>query len=157
MISYAALGWARGFLYLLVDLVGFLLSIGVALLAFGGTAKSFGGDTPESTLSRIIGFIVVFTIVDILYHALTRPLLRKIPKTISKSSINRSFGAMLGVINGLIFCTVALLLLTAIPVGISRTTVEASTIGASLLDIGSDAEQKLASIIPNDIGKQFYS
>ncbi len=104
-------GMTTGFLRQVLGLAGFIVALvlGLELMAFVGdklgTALGFG-----LTVSRVIGFIVVFSVVQIAVLLLTR-LAEAAAGALKLTMLNRLGGGVAGALKAVLFVSITLVLL----------------------------------------------
>lgn len=110
-------GWRRGFILGVLDLIGWGLVLISALKFYQPVAKWFGPhiDVWSEIWDRPIAFIAIAVTVGVLVHVAGYALLRRLPRDVHERSVNRIFGLLPGIANGLITAALAAALLLAIP------------------------------------------
>ncbi len=123
------LGWQRGFILSILDLVRWILSWVAALVFYKYVAGWLGSITDWTDVWRApIAFLIVLIGVSAIIHALGRRLLRRIPREYNEHKANHVFGTLPGLANGLIIAALVSALMFSAPVSddLSDTMRESS-------------------------------
>ena len=124
-------GWRRGFILGLLDLLGWALSLLAALRFYQPIARWIGTrvDRWSEIWDQPIAFVLIAVIVGVAIHLLSYAFLKRLNKDTHERRINRLFGILPGLANGLITAAIASALLLALPLHESlRQRVQASTL-----------------------------
>lgn len=151
VVLFAYQGWVRGFLFVLVDLIGIVISLIVALLLYSYAAAPFRAPDRQAGLVNVIAFILIFIVMSFVYWLAASRLLRALPARARRSSVNRALGVLLGAAKGVVIAALLVLLLVALPIGVTREAVERSAIAAPMLRLGTSIERFVTSVVPEDI------
>jgi uncharacterized protein YkwD len=129
VLSSMALGWRRGFLRGLLDLLRWFGSLLFALRFYQPVARLLGPhvDWPGgwvAPVSFLLTAIVAGVVIQLVGHA----LLRRLPKGVHERRGNRLLGIVPGFINGLITAAIIASLLLALPLsdGLRNTARESA-------------------------------
>jgi uncharacterized protein YkwD len=110
-------GYRRGFVYGVIDLVGWVLALVAGLRYYQRVASWIGPpvDLWSEVWDQPIAFILVALIAGASVHIIGYWLLRRLPEDIHERSFNRIFGLVPGFVNGLITAAILSALLLAVP------------------------------------------
>lgn len=120
-------GWRRGFILGLFNLARWVGSLLLGLRFYQPLARLFGprADWPGEW-DQPIAFIVIVIAASVLIYALEYQILKRLPRDIHRRPLNRVFGVVPGLANGLIIAAIAAPLLLALPLpdGLLNSTRE---------------------------------
>lgn len=109
-------GWRRGFILGFLDLLRWVGSFAAGLFFYPFAAKWLDGITGWGEIwNRPLAFIFIVIITGLIIQFLGRALIRRLPENIRKSRINRIFGILPGLANGLITAIFLAALLFSLP------------------------------------------
>src|SRR5258708_22057309 len=110
-------GYRRGFMLGVLDLASWVLSLLAGLRFYPPVARwlTVGVQSLPQIWDRPIAFILIAVIVGFSVHLVGNVMLRRLPKDIHQRRVNRLFGIMPGLANGLITAAIVSALLLAIP------------------------------------------
>jgi uncharacterized protein YkwD len=113
----ASNGWRRGFILGLLDLLGWILSLVAGLRFYQPVAGWLGArvDWWSDVWDQPLAFILIAVSVGVAVHLLSYVFLRGLPEGAHERSLNRLFGLIPGVANGLITAAIVAALLLTIP------------------------------------------
>ena len=115
VLSSVWLGWRRGFLLGLLDLVRWCVSLLVALRLYPTVARILGPLVEGTKSGQPAAFLLTGVAVGLLVHLLGSALLRRLPPDVHERSFNRALGVLTGLASGLIFASIIAALLLAMP------------------------------------------
>ncbi|HEX8745902.1 MAG TPA: CvpA family protein [Pyrinomonadaceae bacterium] len=147
------LGWQRGFILGLLDLVRWVVSFLAALRFYrsvAGWLSSTLGWTDVWALPA--GFLLVAFVVGILIHLLGYSLLRRLPRGIHRRRLNRVLGLLPGLVNGVIFAAILapLILASPLPDGLREHSRD-SAVANRLATVTEGLESRLRPIFDEAI------
>ena len=110
-------GLRRGFILGLLDLLGWILSLVAGLRFYQPVASWLGArvDLWSDVWDQPLAFILIAVSVGVAVHLLSYAFLRRLPEDAHESSLNRLFGLIPGLANGLITAAIVAALLLSIP------------------------------------------
>jgi len=110
-------GYRRGFIYGVLDLAGWVLSLIAGLRYYQPLAQWLGPrvDWWSEVWDQPIAFVIVALVAGVLVHIIGYWFLRRLPEDVHDRAANRLFGLLPGFINGLITAAIISALLLAIP------------------------------------------
>lgn len=117
-------GWQRGFILSFLDLLRWIGSLLAALYFYKPMARLLGLITDWTEVwNQPAAFLLVVVIASIIIQLLGAALLRRFPRDVHKRRINRAFGTLPGLVNGLITAIIASTLIFSLPLadGLSET------------------------------------
>ena len=117
VLASALNGWRRGFILGLLDLLGWILGLVVALRFYQPVATWLGErvDVWSDIWDQPVAFILIAGSVGVAVHLLSYAFLRRLPEDAHERPINRLLGLIPGLANGLIAAAIVAALLLAIP------------------------------------------
>jgi uncharacterized protein YkwD len=124
-----ALGWQRGFILSLLDLVRWISSWLAGLFFYKPVSGLLASATDlTETWRDPVAFLIVFFLASALIQYLGYKLLQRVPKDVHKRRINRALGTLPGTVSGLIMAAIVSALLFAMPFsdGLSRSVQESA-------------------------------
>jgi uncharacterized protein YkwD len=149
-------GWRRGFIYGVLDLAGWVLSLLAGLRYYSPVARWLGAYTnfwPEAW-DQPIAFVLVALLVGVALHLASYALLRRLSKDVHERTLNRLLGLFPGLANGLIGAAIVSALLLAVPIsdGLSERTRE-SALANRLAVYAEQLESKLNPVFGDAVAK----
>ncbi|MDQ3667105.1 MAG: CvpA family protein [Acidobacteriota bacterium] len=110
-------GWRRGFILGLLDLLGWILSLVAGLRFYQPVARWLGArfDLWSDVWDQPLAFILIAASVGVAVHLLSYAFLRRLSKDAHERSLNRLFGLIPGLANGLITAAIVAALLLSVP------------------------------------------
>src|SRR3990167_5920114 len=147
VLLYAYGGYRQGFLRLIVDLLGLVISFVVALkyYSFAGTVLTGWGLNPN--LAKPIGFFVLWTLIKIIFWLLTILLFHYLPSLIHENKINRFLGVIPGAVKGLIIVAVFLIIIMILPFSSSvKDLLSGSRVAGGLIKSTAKVENQMETI-----------
>ena len=110
-------GYRRGFILGVLDLAGWILSLLAGLRFYQPVARWIALYIPSlpQIWSRPIGFILIAVVMGGVVQLVGRALLKRLPKATHERQVNRLFGVIPGLANGLISAAIASALLLTVP------------------------------------------
>ena len=111
-------GWRRGFILVVLELLGWAMIVIAGLRFYQPVAKWLGAhvDIWSEVWDRPIAFILVAIIVGVAVQSLGYALLRRIPKDVHERPVNQALGVLPGLVNGLITAALVAALSLALPI-----------------------------------------
>ncbi|MCE5199030.1 MAG: CvpA family protein [Armatimonadota bacterium] len=154
-IVYGIVGWRRGFIAGIIDLIGIAIALIVALLSYRYIAPVFDGSPGQSSLANVFAFVLVFFIVEIVFSILASYAYRRLPRAVHASTANRMLGLIIGLGKGYVLAAVLALISVNLPIGALHEAVTKSALGSYMLSAGSTIDRTVSSVIPGDIKRDF--
>lgn len=147
VLIYIVNGVKRGFLKGLVELVGIIVFLSIPLILHipaGRVLEKFG---VSGVYSAALAFLIILVITISIYHTLGERLYRWIPEKIKISQANRILGLFTGLIKGIVFATLLLAIIVALPISlITSKHIEESEFASSMLDSAATVTSAAADI-----------
>jgi uncharacterized protein YkwD len=111
-------GWRRGFIFGLLDLLGWALVLIAGLRFYQPVAKQLGSlvDIWTDVWDQPVAFILIAIVVMVLYQSLVHLLLRRVSEDVHKHKSNQVLGILPGLANGAITAALIAALLLSIPI-----------------------------------------
>ena len=118
------LGWQRGFILSILDLVRWISSWIAALVLYKYVSGWLGAITDWTEVWRApIAFLIVLLVVSAVIHALGRRLLKRIPRDYHEHRANHAAGTLPGLVNGLIIAALISALMFSAPLWICLLSI----------------------------------
>lgn len=156
---YVVAGTRRGFVMGALDLVGMIVSLGVAIWGYRQAAELLEGlfDIPSAVaiLGSFLGLVILAQIVysavvNLLFH-LSRPMLGLLGPL---AFVDRGLGVFPGLVKGLIFATLGLLPFALYPLLPQvSAAIERSSVGSRLVVAAVEAAPELESLLGRDLNE----
>src|SRR6266576_960254 len=110
-------GWRRGFICGAFDLLRWIVSLLAGLRFYQPVARWLGAHAHlwSDVWDKPIAFLSVAIIAGVVVHLICYAILKRLPTDLHKRRLNRLFGILPGLANGLIAAAVIGALLLAIP------------------------------------------
>jgi uncharacterized protein YkwD len=110
-------GWRRGFILGLLDLLGWILGLVVALRFYQPVAAGLGAriDWWSDVWDQPLAFMLIAASVGVAVRVVRFVVLKRLPEEAHEGSLNRLFGLIPGLASGLITATIVAALLLTIP------------------------------------------
>ncbi|TWO71685.1 hypothetical protein FN976_08720 [Caenimonas sedimenti] len=141
-------GWRRGFLIASLDLLVLIAGVVVAFLFYQAPAAWLGRQVPTLAAWTLpLSFLGILVFTWLLLGSIGLALARSAPPKVHVHGINRFFGLLPGLGNGLINATVAALILHTVPLGAQLAAMtRASTLASTLASPAEWLEARLTPI-----------
>ncbi len=144
-LLYGFDGYRRGFLFLILELVGTLFAFG---LAFSFAAPVGQLLVPlfhlPTTLTRAVGFLALWVIIEIIWSSVISLGYHLLPETIRQSFINRVLGIIPSLAKGALVIALVLTLLVVFPsTSQLRPLILNNQLAEPLVRTTQNAQQKL--------------
>jgi uncharacterized protein YkwD/uncharacterized membrane protein required for colicin V production len=159
VLVFAGLAMSRGFVQVMTNLMGFMLTLLVAFLGHGGLAVTLTNGLGWAPLwARPVAFMVLWAAAQLAYALLVRLFLSSAMQRASRSSMNRALAVIPGAAQGVILCALVLTLLALVPLGSTRPEesgppggqmskqILGSTLGGQMVRATLSVERQLAGI-----------
>jgi uncharacterized protein YkwD len=153
----AAVGWQRGFILSVLDLVRWVGSWLAGLVLYKWVSGWLAAVTDWSeTFRNPIAFMIVVVVAGVLIQMIGRLLIRRIPRDVHLGRTNRFLGTLPGLVNGFIMSAIVSGLLFAMPVsdGLSQRVRE-SPLANNLAVYADKIENALAPVFDPAIRQTF--
>src|SRR2546421_4009503 len=110
-------GWRRGFICGAFDLLRWIVSLLAGLRFYQPVVRWLGAHARfwSDVWDKPIAFLSVAIIAGVAVHLIGYAILRRLPKDLHKRKINRLFGILPGLANGLIAAAIIAALLLVVP------------------------------------------
>jgi len=126
---YAFDGWTRGFLSIALETAGFLLAMLLAVLGYRALGALIAArlSVPPS-FANALAFFGIWWVADLAWPLAARPIYRRLPQRWRAAKIDRIFGLLPGLANGVLILSVLLTVVSAFPVSaaIKRQATDAA-------------------------------
>lgn len=154
---YTLAGFRRGFLLLLLELIGTILALYLAIkLAPIVTPTLTQFFALPSALGRPLVTIGLWLILETIIAQLTALAYRFIPSLVRESLLNRMVGVFPSVAKGLVMVAIGLTLLLLLPIqSPAKSAILASRIGQPLVETTQEIEQSILKRYHNEITDVF--
>jgi uncharacterized protein YkwD len=140
-------GWRRGFMRGSLDIVAWIGSIALGYAFYPYTASGVSQITTLGVWLLPLAFILTAAFARILLGIITKRIVHIIPDKTNDGSVNRIFGIIPGVINGLIYATTIDAFLLAVPLKRSVTAETQNSRIARTLSMQAEwANKKFAPV-----------
>lgn len=138
----------RGFLSVLLSLLGFVLALIVAFTFYPLLAEWITGTFGWSPVwSRPLGFVALWSLSNLLFEGLERLLVARMGYGLQESRANRLLAIVPGALQGLLAAAVLLTMLALVPWGgNARRDITSSPIGGRLVSATLAVERPLEGI-----------
>ena len=151
VVIYILDGYRQGFLKMLVDLGGIVLSFVIALKYYDYAAIFLNDRGIDANLSRPLGFFALWALSQIIFYLLITLAFRYVPDFINFNKVNKYLGTLPGMVKGVIIISLFLILLMALPLKaaikeeFSKTFIAEHLI-RSTAEIGNKMNQILGTV-----------
>lgn len=109
-------GWKRGFIFVALDLTGFILALVFAFLSYALVGNWLAQLLKvQPNLAKALAFVVLWVIGEALYGLATKSLATKLPAEKLQSPLNRSGGAVLNLVRMTILVALGLIVFASLP------------------------------------------
>lgn len=148
MIYYATLAWKYGFISLLADFASFTLSLLISLRIYKFAAELLKDNFSLTTsLSNASGFILTAILAEMILGLIFRSLVSMLPAKIFKSKVNKIFGLLPALGEGLLLTAFILTAVIALPVRPSvKKAVSESKLGGIIIQKTSGVERTINQV-----------
>jgi uncharacterized protein YkwD len=147
------LGWQRGLLLGLLDLVRWIGSLLIALRFYPAVASALSALFGLSELwATPAGFLLTAALAGALIHLIGYALLRRLPRRVHYTRVNRILGVLPGFVSGVIFAAILapIFLSMPLPDGLRETSRE-SVVANRLASVTEELESALRPIFDEAI------
>jgi len=115
-LLYFLTDFRRGFLHLMAELIGVLAAFAVAIRYYLPLAETFSQTTAlPLVLTKTICFIVIWTVIRLIFYAATKIISFYTPEKIKTSKLNIYSGLVPALIKGAVFTALMLVLIISAP------------------------------------------
>ncbi len=155
VVLFAAVAVSRGFVQVTTNLVGFVLTLLVALLWHPQVAAFLTAQMGLAPMwAQPVAFLGVWLGTQLVYSLLVKLLLGRVMLRASRSSLNRSLAVIPGALHGLIISALVLTVLALAPLGatsatgssVPRDLILSSQLGGRLVRLTLGVERQMAGI-----------
>jgi len=115
VVIYILDGYRQGFLKMLVDLGGIVLSFIIAIKYYDYAAIFLNDRGIDANFSRPLGFFVLWALSQIIFYLLITLVFRYMPDFINFNKFNKYPGTLPGMVKGIIIVSLFLILLMTLP------------------------------------------
>jgi uncharacterized protein YkwD len=154
-------GYRRGFILGLLDLLGWALALVAGLRFYSPVSKWLGWQVNvwSEVWDRPIAFVLIAMVVFLLVELIGFSLITRLPQDIHERTVNRVFGILPGLANGLITIALVSALLLAVPLNeavheraresqlVDRLAVYAQRLEAALHPIFAEAVAETLNLL----------
>lgn len=134
VVVYGLDGYRQGFLRMLVDLGGMILSFVIAIKYYELVAVYFIDGGVALTLSRSLGFFTLWATSQLIIYLLTIAVFRFVPDFITFSKLNKYAGILPGLLKGTFIISLFLILLLTLPLKTAtKDNISKSLVGGYLV------------------------
>jgi len=155
IVLYAAAGWRRGFIFGVIDLIGWACSILLSFVLFPAVSVAFSKMFPSlGVWLNVVAFLFTFIVLRLVFAFISSIIIRQIPFSAQTSLANKAMGILPGAINGFITATVIALVLMVLPLydGLA-TQAKTSRITNELTSRAVWLENKVSPTLDSAINK----
>lgn len=147
------LGWQRGLLLVLAELVNFGFSLTMATLLYRGAggwlAAQFGVIPP---LADVVAFGLISVTINILLWYGLRGLIKQLPQHWLQANLNRAGGGVANVFQTLVVVTIALIMLNGLPLRAEqKESLTSGQIAQTLLRYSSRWQQSINNLVGDNL------
>ena len=148
ILLYAWSGYRQGFLRLLVDILGIVISFIVGLKFYNLFGEIFIGWGLNPNLAKPIGFFALWTIVQIIFWILTIILFHYIPTLFHQNRYNKIFGIIPGFFKGVMIVAIFLIILMILPFSsIVKDKLSQSVVSGYLIRATAKIENQMENVL----------
>jgi uncharacterized protein YkwD/uncharacterized membrane protein required for colicin V production len=168
ILVFAVLAVSRGFVQVMTNLAGFVLTLVVAFLLHGPVAQFLAtGLGLAGVWARPVAFLLMWALAQVVYALGVKLFLTRAMDRASGSSLNRALAVVPGAAQGAILCALVLTLLALAPLGglgrgdgappggQMRQQIMASALGGQLVRVTLNVERQLAGIFEPALRETF--
>lgn len=148
LVGYALLGYRRGFLAHLVELIGFVLSFGIAFLLYRPLGSLFVGFSHGNAgIVNLLAFLILWTGFEFGIGWAWRRYGPKVPAEVTNSPANRLAGLAPALLKGVALLTILLLIVATSPLpAAAKHPIVDSSFGKRFLNLGTGLEQQFNNL-----------
>lgn len=140
-------GYRQGFLRMIVDVLGVIISFVLALKFYNFAATILVGLGVNQYLSRPLGFFSLWTILQMFFWGLTLLIFHYIPSLIHENKINKILGIIPGLIKGILIVAIFLMVVLILPFSASwKNLLSKSYISGALIRSTAKIENQMETI-----------
>ncbi len=144
------IGFLRGFVAEMLSLIGWIIGIWLGLIYYHDLANILAPMIEIASVREICAFVIVLGVILICSHFINYLLSYWVEK-LSLISINRFFGTCLGLVRGILFTILSVLLIESTP--INKYAIWQQSL---LIPVFHPAALELEKILPFDIKNLGY-
>lgn len=148
LIYFASEAWRHGFWILMADFIAFLGSLVLSLRLYKYLSLFLKNNfTLSPSVSNALGFLFSAILIESILGIVLGFLVHKLPDRLKRHKLNKLFGIILGMGEGLILVSFFLTLIIALPIKPQvKEDVENSKIGSTILQKTTLAEKYINEI-----------
>ena len=148
VVIYILDGYRQGFLKMLVDLGGIVLSFVIAIKYYDYAAVFLNDRGIDANFSRSLGFFVLWALSQIIFYLLITLVFRYMPDFINFNKINKYLGTLPGMVKGVIIISLFLILLMTLPLNAStKEQFSKASIAGRLIQSTAEIGNKMNQIL----------
>lgn len=141
IIFYLIEGYRNGFIKNFFELLGFILALYISFILNNPVSSFLVSNFPlPLSLSKIVAFLIVWLVIDIIYSIALFFAYRPIPEKIKTAMANKILGVLPALLKAMIVILLVLIFLTSIPIRESKkfeTAIQKTYLTKVFLDSGS--------------------
>lgn len=148
VILFGVSGYFKGFIRQFADFLVLIIALVASIFLYnplsGEIATRF---SIAPNFSKVAAFFAIWILVQFIFNIILHFVYPKLPESLRKSKLNKGFGAVPGLLWGLIFVAIFLTLFVAFPVqNRYREEILSSTTGSYIIQKSSGIEKFVSNI-----------
>lgn len=148
ILLYAYSGYRQGFLRMLVDIIGIVISLIIALKFYNLVAEIFTGWGLNQYLAKPIGFFVLWVITQVIFWLIAMMIFHYVPTNLHSKKINKFLGIIPGIFKGLIIVGIFLIVFLVLPFSSTvKNQLTSSLIGGNLIKSTAKVENQMEVVL----------
>lgn len=146
-------GWKRGFIFVALDLAGFILALIFAFISYGLVGSWLAQLLKvQPNLAKALAFVVMWVVGEALYGLATKSFATKLSPEKLQSPLNRSGGAVLNLARMTILVALGLIVFATLPLAAAtKEKVTGAYIPRLILSSTGQLQQRVQSLLGSSI------
>lgn len=147
ILVHGWLGFRRGFLSQICDLISIVLSLVLALRYFENMAVILSNWGLDLNLTKPVGFLVLWILLQMVFYFITLLIFRFIPSEINTNIINRYLGIIPGLIKGMVIIAIILMIFFILPFSASfKNKLSQSSLAGFFIESSARIESRMDAV-----------
>ncbi len=147
ILLYGWGGYRQGFVRMIVDVLGVIISFVLALRFYNIAAAVLSGLGVNQYLAQPLGFFSLWTILQLFFWGLTVLIFHYVPSLIHENKINKTLGIIPGLLKGVLIVAIFLMIVLILPFSVSwKNLLSKSFVSGELIASTAKVETQMENV-----------